>query len=406
MSSASDDVLTVGARWILPVSRSPLENGMVVIQGNRIVSVEPLSQKRPDFYFEDAAITPGFVNAHTHLDLTGLRGCCPAKDDFTDWLRDVIRHRRERSSEAVTADIALGVAESIACGTTLLGDISSGGLSWPILTSAPVRSVIFLELLGLTKERSAEAQEAASSWLQRQGGAINRCIPGLSPHAPYSVHVELFAKAADLANRYDLPLAIHLAESREELRLLSRHDGPFVPFLQGLGAWNPEGLIESPQAVIKLCQGARTLLIHGNYLERSLELPPNHTDVYCPRIHAAFGHETHPFRELLQHGVRVALGTDSLASNPDLNLFSEARFLHHSFPDLGGDLLLRMATLSGAEAFGLDKETGSLEPGKSADLAVMPLNGHPRADPHEWLLESEGLPKAVMCDGWWVHLPS
>ena len=131
-------------------------------------------------------------------------------------------------------------------------------------------------------------------------------------------------------------------------------------------------------------------------------MPPGSTMIYCPRTHAAFGHAPHPFVQWLERGVRVALGTDSLASNPDLNVLAEARFLHGRYPNVSGSALLRMATLSGAEALGWQDETGSLAVGKSADLVVVPLPAEDMADPHALLLASSLPVEAVMWRGQWV----
>jgi cytosine/adenosine deaminase-related metal-dependent hydrolase len=125
--------------------------------------------------------------------------------------------------------------------------------------------------------------------------------------------------------------------------------------------------------------------------------------VYCPRTHAAFGHPTHPFREFLARGVRVALGTDSLASNPDLDVLAEARFVHAKHPDVPGDVLLRMATLSGAEALGWADETGNLTPGKSADFIVLPLPNEEKRDPHLLVLGSAQAVSGVVFRGQLVH---
>jgi cytosine/adenosine deaminase-related metal-dependent hydrolase len=128
--------------------------------------------------------------------------------------------------------------------------------------------------------------------------------------------------------------------------------------------------------------------------------------VYCPRTHAAFGHAPHPFRELLARGVRVALGTDSLASNPDLDVLAEARFLHARYPNVPGHVLLHLATLAGAEALGRQDEAGSLTAGKSADLVVVPLAAEEPADPHELVLDSSRPVAAVLFRGEWVRAPA
>lgn len=393
---------TLTARWVFPVAGSPLERGLVTIAAERIVAVEPLGSCRPDLDLGNAAVLPGLVNAHTHLDLTGLRGQCPPSHPFTAWLRAVIRHRRTITPSQIENDVRAGLTESLSQGTTLLGDIAGQGLSWPVLAEAPLRAVVFYELLGLPMSRAKQSWGAARQWLA-QHPPTRTCRPALSPHAPYSVRAALFRAAARLAHQNQLPLATHLAESTEELELLEDHQGPFVDFLTELGVWDPQGLVSSPEQVPRLCAGAaQTLLIHGNYLSVPAALPRNETLVYCPRTHAAFGHMPHPFRDFLAAGVRVALGTDSLASNPDLNVLAEARFLHASCPEVPGAILLRMATLWGAEALGLAEETGSLSPGKSADLVVLPLPSEDREDPHSLVLASSLPVQRVLCRGQWV----
>jgi cytosine/adenosine deaminase-related metal-dependent hydrolase len=197
-------------------------------------------------------------------------------------------------------------------------------------------------------------------------------------------------------------VAVHLAESAAELELLGHYRGPFVPFLRDLGVWDPEGLAEDPDHVLRLCNGLVPVLVaHGNYLRPDAPIPANASVVYCPRTHAAFGHPPHPFRQLLARGVRVALGTDSLASNPDLDLLAEARFVHQRHPDFPSADLLRMATLAGAEALGWADEAGSLEAGKSADLVVVPLPAGDAADPHRLLLESDRPVSRVLYRGRW-----
>jgi cytosine/adenosine deaminase-related metal-dependent hydrolase len=402
---------------VFPISGPPLEWGRVSIAGERIVAVEPppgrLQAARPgahkkgrwgaDVDLGESAVLPGLVNAHTHLDLTGLRGLAPPSEDFTAWLRQVIAHRRSRPAEQVEADVCAGLAESLRFGTTLLGDIAAGGGSWPVLSESPIRSVVFHELLGLTRQRAEQALRAARDWLASHP-ATSTCRPGLSPHAPYSVRESLFVEAAMLARDSKCPLAVHLAESHDELELLQHRRGPFVPFLQGLGVWGPDGLVRSPTEVLYLCNmGTRNLFIHGNYLAPAARVRGQSTVVYCPRTHAAFGHRPHPLRRLLAQGVRVALGTDSLASNPDLDVLGEARFLHRLYPDLPGETLLRMATLSGAEALGWADETGSLEPGKSADLVVLPLPSGASSDPHALVLASDQPVQRVLCRGRWLE---
>jgi cytosine/adenosine deaminase-related metal-dependent hydrolase len=404
-NAAQSTPWTLTARWVFPVSSPPLEGGLVTIHGDRITAVESRGIRRVDVDLGDAAILPGLVNAHTHLDLTGMHGLAPPSHDFTGWLKQVIAHRRARSPEQVRADVEAGLTECLRFGTTLLGDISGDGGSWDVLADARLRAVVFREMLGLTEDRAAQTLAGARGWLDAHPKTAT-CRPGLSPHAPYSVRADLFGRASVLAHGIKCPLAVHLAESLAELELLHQRRGPFVPFLKELGVWDPKGLANSPALVMGVCDTFIPLLfIHGNHLAPSARIPRKATIVYCPRTHAAFGHPPHPFRDFLARGVRVALGTDSLASNPDLNLFAEARFVHQHYPDVPGATLLRLATLSGAEALGWQDETGSLEPGKSADLIALPIRTGAPADPHDLLWDSTLLPRPVLFRGQWTVAP-
>jgi cytosine/adenosine deaminase-related metal-dependent hydrolase len=390
------------ARWIIPVDGLPLEHGTITIHGETIVAVEPQGQRTADKDLGNVAILPGFVNAHTHLDLTGLRGKCPPNPDFTGWLRNVIQHRRSQTPEQIDADILAGSIESLQCGTTLLGDIAAQGRSWPILRERPGRTVVFYELLGLPLARAQEALDAATGWLQHCQPTAD-CRPGLSPHAPYSVRDWLFGQAANLASQQRLPLTTHLGETGAEYEVLQERRGPLATFLSDLGVWDPDGLVSFPEEVCFIYHD-RTLprlFAHANYADATLLALTQSSVVYCPRTHAAFGHPPHPFREFLSRGTLVALGTDSLASNPDLDILAEARFVHERYPDVPGATLLRMATLRGAQALGWADETGSLTPDKSADLVVLPLPDE-GADPHALVLQSSQKVQAVLWRGRWV----
>jgi cytosine/adenosine deaminase-related metal-dependent hydrolase len=394
---------TLTARWIIPVEGPPRERGIITIDGEQIRAVEAHRHGKPDVDLGDVAVLPGLVNAHTHLDLTGLRGQLKPGTDFTAWLRGVVAHRRGRPTEQVMADIQLGLEQSLASGTTLLGDICSQGLSWPLIANASLWGVVFYELLGLPRLRARLALRDVKAWWQSHS-ATSTCRPGLSPHAPYSVRAALIRYIASWACRDGFPVAIHLAETQAECRLLEQHLGPFVDFLAELGVYDPDGLIHKPESVLRLFAGvAPVLFVHGNYLDDSAQVPPGATVIYCPRTHAAFGHLPHPFRDFLARGIRIALATDSLASNPDLSVLAEARFLRERYPDVAGANLIRMATLAGAEALGWHRQTGSLASGKSADLAVVPVEPRTVQDPHDLVLASSALVQAVMWRGRWVH---
>ncbi len=376
--------LVLTARWVFPGTSPPIERGTVFVRGKLIAAVEPHGARSADLDLGNAAIIPGLVNAHTHLDLSGLgdlNGEVSPGPDFTRWLKAIIARRRQQIPDQTARDIRAGLEQSLRFGTTLIGDIASEGSSRPILADSPCWSMVFRELLGLPSQRAMAAWAAATQWLDKHPDS-ETCRAGLSPHAPYSVHQSLFRSAGQAG----APLSVHLAESSYERELLEEHRGPFVDFLREVGAWEEDGLAPSFDWIIRNSESApAVLLAHANYLASTTKLSSKTTVVYCPRTHAAFGHAPHPFREFLGRGIRVALGTDSLASNPDLDLLAEARFIHERHPDFPGDRLLNMATLAGAEALGFDRITGSLEPGKSADLVVMPLPDLETADPYRLL---------------------
>jgi cytosine/adenosine deaminase-related metal-dependent hydrolase len=394
-----DKAWSLSARWVFPIDGPALARGLVTIEGERIVAVESAGARSADHDLGNVALLPGLVNAHTHLDLSGLRGKCPPSADFVGWLREVIRHRRASTPEQVRADIRAGLAESLRHGTTLVGDIASEGGSWALLSGAPLRAVVYFELLGLPANRAEQSLLAADQWLTAHA-ATATCRPGWSPHAPYSVARSLLLAAALRSQTSALPLAIHLAETLEEKELLVSRTGSFVGFLQELGVWAPDQLVRDWVEVLSLTAQARPVAyIHANYLHTML--PPGASCVYCPRTHAAFGHSPYPLSDVLAQGTRVALGTDSLASNQDLDLLAEARFVHASHPHVEGAAILRMATLAGAETLGWAPETGSLSPGKSADLIVLPLPDEERPDPYLLVLESSLPVEAVLWRGRW-----
>jgi cytosine/adenosine deaminase-related metal-dependent hydrolase len=238
MADPSPRALTLTARWLFPVSCPPLERGTLTIADRRIVAVQAHGLRRADLDLGNAAVLPGLVNAHTHLDLSGLRGAAPYTGDFTGWLGAVLRHRRARSPEQVQADIRTGLDECLRTGTTLVGDVSAGGASWEALAASPLRAVVFHELIGLPAGRAEQAVAAGRDWFEAHP-ATPTCRPGLSPHAPYSAGDRLFMLAGMLARLRSAPLMTHLAETTAELELLQSQGGPFVPFLQGLGVWAP-----------------------------------------------------------------------------------------------------------------------------------------------------------------------
>ncbi len=409
---------TLTARYLVPVDGPPIEGGRLIVADGTILRVEARARGRADHDLGNVAVLPGFVNAHTHLDLSPIP-VHPDRDDGSEdevcWLRRVVAHRRSGSAESARAAIERNIAASLAAGTTSLADITPAGASWDALSASPMRGVVFSEVIGLRRMRGIETNQAAWDWIASIGigedEPVRRLRPGLSPHAPYSTAGWLYERAA--AGK--LPLSTHLAEMPEELTLLRSRGGPLRGFLEEIGAWDDDWEPLGPSPADYLRQGelrrSDWLVAHGTYLDPDefWGLRPSGADddrrtavAYCPRTHARFGHDPHPYRAMLERGVIVCLGTDGLASSPSLSVLDEVRFLHARDPSLSGPLLLTMATLFGAWALRLDDVVGTLTPAKRADLAIVALPDRDASDPHDLILEGDGAVVATMIDGEFV----
>ncbi|MFO0954396.1 MAG: amidohydrolase family protein [Isosphaeraceae bacterium] len=412
--------LTLAARYAFPVEGEPIPDALLTVEHGRITRLEPRAAggRSADIELGNVAITPGFVNAHTHLELSPIEAPTRAGgEDEIGWLRRVVDQRRNGSADRLKQAVTRNIGQCVAHGTTMVADTTTAGLSWNQLAEAPLRALVFAELIGLRRERGLQTSDDAWNWIGsiRPEHQVVACArPGLSPHAPYSTSGWLYHRAA--LSR--LPLSTHLAEMPEELELLRTHDGPLRSFLEDLGAWDDEWepVGSSPTDYIRRgeLREADWVVAHGTYIEptefwqlRSDGSKNGHrvAVAFCPRTHARFGHAPHPYRAMLERGVVVCLGTDSLASAPSLGVLDEVRFLHDRDPSLGGPLLLTMATLFGAWALRAETTTGSLRPGKSADLAVIALPDRDADDPHSLLLDSELPVIATMFEGDFVSGP-
>jgi len=295
---------------------------------------------------------------------------------FPGWIRAVIEHRRSHELVPIES-IRLGLKESLQSGTTMLGEIATQPESWHEYHGSPLRGVVYQELLGQKPDRIEDSKQLAKKHLAR-GEFAGNWTAGLSPHAPYSTHSRLVDFAA---NRTEpgVPLAMHLAESLEELELLKSQSGPFRELLNELGTWVP-GDMATNLTVLHylqmLASGRRVAVVHGNYLtDEEIAFLALHADqmgvVYCPRTHTFFGHRQHPLRRLLQAGIRVALGTDSRASNPGLDILGELQHAARLFPELSPRQVLSLATTNGAWMLGKEREYCGISIGGAADFTIL-----------------------------------
>jgi cytosine/adenosine deaminase-related metal-dependent hydrolase len=381
-------MLVLRARWILPINDRPLLNGWIALERGRVAAVGragaalPFRDDAPLVDLGGMAVMPALANAHTHLELSWMAGRVRRHARFTDWVREMLRLRREETpaDDDLTASVAGAIVDATRCGTGLVGDVSNSLVTVEPLRQSALRGVVFHELLRL---RAADADDVLERGLlaMERAGASDRVPVTLAAHAPYSVSPQLFQGIRIALARLPFrPTTVHLGESPEEVELLMTGQGAWRALLEELGAWDPAwqpprcGPVEY-LARMKLL-GPRTLAVHGTQLgsEALAQLAATGaTLVTCPRSNQYVGVGAPPVEQFYRSGGRVAIGTDSLASNDDLNLFSELAALRALASDVPAASLLASATAEGARALGFETEFGTIEPGRRAALIAVDL---------------------------------
>lgn len=399
------------AKYVLAEPDLLLQNAAVhVSDPGRILRVEPWNDQQASSETDvidwgPAMIMPGLVNAHAHLELTSLGNQLIQFSSFTDWIVQLVSRRRAWTDEDFLNSTREGIQRSITAGTTLVADISSSATDWGAIERHKLRRVIFKEVMGLSSSQAGEIISRLQN-LWNQAEPKNLLSYGVSPHAPYTTSPELYRQAAGLARSRRILLTTHVAETRSELEFLRTGAGEFRDFLNVMSAlpaeWNPPGLTPIAYLDSLGVLGPSSLLAHCNYVDTESIgriLSSRSSVVFCPRSHHFFGHEEHPVRQLLDSGVNVALGTDSLASNTSLSMIDEMRFLFEKRKDLKAEEIFRAATLNGAAALNFGGSLGRLRQGYLADMTVLEI---PR-DLESRQLLSRVLEGAGECIGTIVH---
>ena len=369
------------ARWVLPIDAPPIEHGFVAVADGRIVSVgrgvPETDGRAPIEDLGDVAVMPGLVNAHTHLELSWMAGLVPAKPSMDEWIRALLDVRRA-GPPGGDGDVAKAALEAMAVmretGTVLVGDISNTLLTPGLLAASGLRGVVFHELMGFAGGDSAQVVRAA---LERIGE--HKALPvelSVVAHAPYSVSPDLIAEIARA--RRTAPLAIPLGESAEEIEFVATGRGPIRRMLEHLGVWSDDWPVpgcDPAEYVDRLGYlQPGTLVVHG------VHLPPAAIErirrrgavlVTCPRSNRWVGAGSPPLAAFYAAGVPVAIGTDSLASAPSLDMFDELAEARRIAPGVPASVLVDSATRTGAAALGLGAEYGTITPGKRAALIAV-----------------------------------
>jgi cytosine/adenosine deaminase-related metal-dependent hydrolase len=371
------------AAWILPINEPPIRDGWIAVDRGRVAA---LGRRAPadgahTVDLGEVAVLPGLVNAHTHLELSYLRGAVPPSAAFIPWVRAVIAGRRQgpdpRAPEVLAA-IDSAISEVVASGTAIVGDVSNTLTTFGPLARSSLAAVVFYELIRF----NAPDPEAVVEQACREIEALvptERVHASLAAHAPYSVAPLVFRAIRRAVDRNPFaPCSVHLSESAEEMEFIRSGGGPWRALLQELGSWDPAWVPPGGTPVQFLDDSgfldARVLAVHGVQMTNAdlRRLVARGTPlVTCPRSNGQTGAGAPPIEAFYRSGVRVAIGTDSLASAPDLNLFAEVATMRALAPDVPAAALLDSATRQGARALAFDGDYGTIEPGKCARLITV-----------------------------------
>lgn len=380
------------ASWLINPHTPPIAGGALLVSDARVVAAGTLSElagahSAPVVEFPGSAIIPGFVNAHTHLELTHFPSWKlrthveynPRR--FVDWIIQLVKIRRGLRDEDVLMSLREGFRMCLESGTTAVGEIVTNPALAPCYQASPLGGRLFFELLGHDPDRFRNMQDRA---LAACGEHAGRFAVGLSPHSPYTIGEARLAQIRETSSSRALPLAIHVSESREEADFIFDTSGPlagdFYPFV----GWQEHLMPPRRCTSIELLDrfgllSPATLAVHCVHVtlsdaetlrERGVGV------VLCPRSNERLDVGTVPLHLFKKLGIPLALGTDSLASNDSLSLWDEMRFALNLFSrDLSPAEVFSMVTGGGAAALGIAASSGSLEPGKRADFQVVGTGG-------------------------------
>ena len=373
--------MIIRARFVVTMDGPPINDGAIVVSGERIIDVGKFSDVSKDHFgheivdLGEQALMPGLINAHCHLDYTCLRGKIPHQKSFTEWIRAINLAKGNLSPDDYVASINAGFAEAKQFGTTTIANLTA----FPELASRinePIRAWWFAELIDVRDP--SDADELVRNAVEQ---LKSRPQWGLAPHALFTASADLYRRSEEIAQRENALLTTHLAESGEEMSMFQDSEGPLYNFLKEIGReMNDCGNATAVGRFFERAIGGNSpyLFVHMNELtahdfELLRKSATKNSIVHCPRSHVYFGHSQFQFQKLRNLGFNICLGTDSLASNNDLSLFAEMRAFRKEFPDVSVEEILRMVTVNPARALRQENAFGKIRSGLLADLIAIPV---------------------------------
>ena len=409
------------SRVVFPVWRPPIEDGAVVVSGERIVAVGDWRTLRSEYSGDvcdlgESIVMPGLVNAHCHLDDTHMAGLFPPRSSFCDWIKLITTEKAQWTYSDFAESWIDGAKMLLRTGTTTVADIEAVPELLPdVWDATPLRVWSLLEMTGVRSRRNPD--HILNDALRTIHSLRHpRCTAGLSPHAPYSTTARLLRRSAAAARKRKLRVATHIAESATEFEMFQRGCGEMHEWLQRneRDMSDCNGASPVQHLARQRLLGPHLLAIHLNYLapgDARLLAQKNVSVVHCPRSHDYFKHEAFPYRALANAGVNICFGTDSLATvrtarrvQPELNLFREMQAFatqHLTVPD---HKIIRMATTNGARALGQSGQIGELNQNALADVIALPFSGK-RSQVHDAIIYFSGNVTASLIGGEWAIAP-
>ncbi|HEY5766528.1 MAG TPA: amidohydrolase family protein [Candidatus Udaeobacter sp.] len=400
--------MIIRARIVVTMHGAPIENGAVAVSGYRIVDVGRFDDVKTRnagnaVDLGEQILLPGLINAHCHLDYTCLRGKIPPQKSFTAWIRAINAEKSELSPKDYVASITEGFVEAKRFGTTAIANLTAFPELIPQV-QPPIRTCWFAELIDIrAPERANELIDSAIESFGRARlelvlSEAERGAPwGLAPHTLFTASSNLFRRCEEIAQREQILLTTHLAESREEMEMFRDGSGPLYEFMKSIGppiddcgnetpvkrfldSIGSGGSPNRPPAIEVNRPYLSWIVAHLNELtESDFDLLEQSNSkfhvVHCPRSHNYFAHSPFAFDRLRSFGFNICLGTDSLASNESLSLFDEMRAFQKEFPKVSAEEIFRMVTVNSARALRYENALGQIRPGFGADLIAVPCTG-------------------------------
>ena len=397
-------------RTLVTMDGTPIDHGVFVVDGPRFVRTGRASEILRDYAGEvvdlgEVAVLPGLINAHCHLDYTLMRGAILPAKNFSRWVKRINALKRSLTDNDYLRATQLGFEELRRNGITTVLNIVSTPQIFPLLSPPPIRAWFFLELIDV-RPRPWIEEHVFGSWLFFAGNGDRLGGLGLSPHAPYTASAKMYEVALECSRSLNMPITTHVAESSEEYAMFAEGSGELYDFLNQLGrpmtdcgSTSPlrhlieNGLIDSDCIVAHLNElDDRDLELLSRSEWRNLQI------VHCPKSHRFLHQKRFPLEALRERGLNISLGTDSLASNDSLNLFSEMRIAKKIYQTLSSREVFEMVTVRPARALKLERELGRIAPGYLADSIAIPFKG-PAGDVFDAVIQHRGTVKWMMVNG-------